>query len=89
MLYDQAQLLSTYANIYKITQDKYYEDIMRDIIRYVERDLQHHEGGFYSAEDADSLPHANASKKLGKYREFLNILNMYSTAICYLVDDDL
>ncbi|KAM3588494.1 hypothetical protein VKS41_000938 [Umbelopsis sp. WA50703] len=64
MLYDQAQLLSTYANIYKITQDKYYEDIMRDIIRYVERDLQHHEGGFYSAEDADSLPHANASKKL-------------------------
>ncbi|KAG2175483.1 hypothetical protein INT43_001130 [Umbelopsis isabellina] len=64
MLYDQAQLLSTYANIYKITKDKYYEGIIRDIVQYVERDLQHHEGGFYSAEDADSFPHAKASKKL-------------------------
>lgn len=65
MLYDQAQLLSTYASAYKITKDEYFADIMRDIVKYVERDLQHNEGGFYSAEDADSLPTFSATKKLG------------------------
>ncbi|GAB5588575.1 hypothetical protein Unana1_03475 [Umbelopsis nana] len=64
MLYDQAQLLSTYASAYKITKDEYFADVMRDIVKYVERDLQHNEGGFYSAEDADSLPTFSATKKL-------------------------
>lgn len=65
MLYDQAQLLATYASAYKITKEEYFADTMRDIVKYVERDLQHNEGGFYSAEDADSLPAPSAMKKLG------------------------
>ncbi|CAO3661957.1 unnamed protein product [Umbelopsis ramanniana] len=64
MLYDQAQLLSTYASAYKITKDDFFADTMRDIIKYVERDLQHEGGGFYSAEDADSFPEEGAAKKL-------------------------
>ncbi|KAI8577105.1 hypothetical protein K450DRAFT_253677 [Umbelopsis ramanniana AG] len=64
MLYDQAQLLSTYASAYKITKDDFFADTMRDIIKYVERDLQHDGGGFYSAEDADSYPEKGATKKL-------------------------
>ncbi|KAJ3282135.1 hypothetical protein HDU79_010155, partial [Rhizoclosmatium sp. JEL0117] len=59
MLYDQAQLLSIYADLAAITKDMYHEETCRDIITYVERDLRDPRGAFYSAEDADSLPTAN------------------------------
>jgi uncharacterized protein YyaL (SSP411 family) len=54
MLYDQAQLVSVFADVYVITRDEYYSSIMRDVLDYVLRDMTHPEGGFYSAEDADS-----------------------------------
>jgi uncharacterized protein YyaL (SSP411 family) len=66
MLYDQAQLLSTYASAYQITRDPLFAATAKDIIGYVARDLRHPEGGFYSAEDADSLPVVDAKSKLGK-----------------------
>ncbi|CAI2171787.1 4885_t:CDS:10 [Funneliformis geosporum] len=65
MLYDQAQLLMSYVEVYLITKEPYYAEVARDIIKYVERDLRDHEGGgFYSAEDADSYPHEGAKHKL-------------------------
>ncbi|KAI8328592.1 Six-hairpin glycosidase-like protein [Choanephora cucurbitarum] len=64
MLYDQAQLMSLYSSAYQITGDPLFANVTRDIICYVSRDLQHTKGGFYSAEDADSLPTQDASKKL-------------------------
>ncbi|KAF7723650.1 Spermatoproteinsis-associated protein 20 [Apophysomyces ossiformis] len=64
MLYDQAQLLSVYAAAYQITKEQCYADVARDIVLYVSRDLQHSEGGFYSAEDADSYPTDRSAKKL-------------------------
>ncbi|KAI7877391.1 spermatogenesis-associated protein 20 [Lichtheimia hyalospora FSU 10163] len=63
MLYDQAQLLMVYSRAYQITKDELYADIVKDIVRYVSRDLLHSEGGFYAAEDADSLPTAESTKK--------------------------
>ncbi|XP_032672026.1 spermatogenesis-associated protein 20 isoform X2 [Odontomachus brunneus] len=63
MLYDQAQIIQAYADAYVITKDPFYSDIVDDIATYVERDLRHKEGGFYSAEDADSLPDSQASAK--------------------------
>ncbi|KAI9033859.1 hypothetical protein CLU79DRAFT_725882 [Phycomyces nitens] len=63
MLYDQAQLLSVYTQAFQITDDPLYADIAKDIIAYVSNDLQHHQGGFYSAEDADSYPRNEATKK--------------------------
>lgn len=66
MLYDQAQLLSAYVTAYQISRDEDYANVARDIIRYVGRDLLHQEGGFYSAEDADSLPSSTDAKPLGK-----------------------
>ncbi|XP_020279686.1 spermatogenesis-associated protein 20 isoform X2 [Pseudomyrmex gracilis] len=63
MLYDQAQMIQTYADTYVVTKDSFYSDIVDDIATYVERDLRHKEGGFYSAEDADSLPKMEASEK--------------------------
>jgi len=54
MLYDQAILAKTYLEAYQVTGKVRYADVARDIFRYVLRDMQHSEGGFYSADDADS-----------------------------------
>jgi uncharacterized protein YyaL (SSP411 family) len=54
MLYDNAQLVHLYLDAYLVSDDKKYEDVARDILRYVLRDMTHPGGGFYSAEDADS-----------------------------------
>jgi len=54
MLYDNAQLLNLYLDCYLVSGEEGYADVARDIIRYVLHDMTHREGGFYSAEDADS-----------------------------------
>ena len=55
MLYDQAQLAISYVEAFQITGDRQYADVARQICDYVLRDMTHPEGGFYSAEDADSV----------------------------------
>ncbi|MFX0097020.1 MAG: thioredoxin domain-containing protein [Candidatus Hodarchaeota archaeon] len=54
MLYDQAMLTMAYAEAYQATGKKEYRQTAREIITYVLRDMTGPEGGFYSAEDADS-----------------------------------
>jgi uncharacterized protein YyaL (SSP411 family) len=54
MLYDQAQLAVAYLDAFQITKDKQYESVARGILDYVARDMTSKEGGFFSAEDADS-----------------------------------
>ncbi len=54
MLYDQAGLLESYVAAWKVTRDPEFAEAARDISDYVLRDLRHAEGGFLSAEDADS-----------------------------------
>ena len=65
MLYDQAQLAIGYLEAYQATGDKYLADTARDIFRYVARDLRDAQGGFYSAEDADS-PHPDNPSHSGE-----------------------
>jgi uncharacterized protein len=55
MLYDQAQLAIAYLEAFQITREPLFEKTARDILDYVRRDMTSEEGGFYSAEDADSL----------------------------------
>ena len=55
MLYDQAQLAISYLEAFQITHDPFYAKIARGTLDYVLRDMTHPEGGFYSAEDADSV----------------------------------
>ena len=55
MLYDQAQLALAYLDAFQVVQDRQYADVARDILDYVARDMTAKEGGFFSAEDADSL----------------------------------
>lgn len=54
MLYDQAQLATSYLEAFQITRDDQYAATAREIFSYVLRDLAHADGGFFSAEDADS-----------------------------------
>jgi uncharacterized protein YyaL (SSP411 family) len=54
MLYDQAQLAVAYLDAFQITRDRQYEAVARDVLDYVARDMTSREGGFFSAEDADS-----------------------------------
>ena len=55
MLYDQAQLAVAYLEAFQITGDARHAAVVRDVLDYVSRDLAAPEGGFYCAEDADSL----------------------------------
>jgi len=55
MLYDQAQLACSYLDAFQVTHDTAYEKSARDVLDYVCRDMTDPGGGFYSAEDADSL----------------------------------
>jgi len=54
MLYDQAMLLMAYTEAYLATKKQEYRKTAEEIIAYVLRDLTSPDGGFYSAEDADS-----------------------------------
>ena len=54
MLYDQALLVSTYLHAFLVTGEARYRRIVEETITYVLRDLRHPDGGFFSAEDADS-----------------------------------
>ena len=59
MLYDQGQLVSTYLYAYQLTGDEYFSHNVRDVLNYVSNNLTDENGGFYSAEDAESAPSAD------------------------------
>ncbi|MDQ2868734.1 MAG: DUF255 domain-containing protein, partial [Verrucomicrobiota bacterium] len=54
MLYDQAQLACVYLDAFQLSHEAGFAEVARDVLDYVRRDMTAQEGGFYSAEDADS-----------------------------------
>jgi len=54
MLYDNALLIMAYASVYVITQNRLYLDTAEKTVQYVLREMTSPDGGFYSAQDADS-----------------------------------
>ncbi len=54
MLYDNALLVGCYTDAYKLTGNKAYLKVIEETLSFVERELMHGQGGFYSALDADS-----------------------------------
>lgn len=57
MLYDNAILAKTYLDAWKFTKRPAYKQVCAETLEYVLRDMTSPEGGFYSAEDADSEGH--------------------------------
>jgi hypothetical protein len=55
MLYDQAQLAVAYLESWQMTGRAEDAEVVRDILDYVQQEMSLPGGGFYSAEDADSL----------------------------------
>jgi len=54
MLYDQAMLVMAYTEAFQATGKLEYRRTAEEIVEYVLRDMTDQDGGFYSAEDADS-----------------------------------
>lgn len=55
MAYDNGQLLSLYADAYKLTKNELYKEVIEKTISFIKREWLMPSGGFYAALDADSL----------------------------------
>lgn len=55
MLYDQAWLVQAYSEACFENKNALYEEVINGTINYVNSELKHSEGGWYCAQDADSL----------------------------------
>ncbi|TPX62212.1 hypothetical protein SpCBS45565_g07053 [Spizellomyces sp. 'palustris'] len=81
MLYDQAQLLTAYTELFTITKNEYFAEVAADIVTYLSENLLSPGGGFFCAEDADSYPYVGAEEKkegafaVWEYDEIVNILD--------------
>ena len=54
MLYDNALLVKLYLHAYQVTGKPLYRRVVEETLAYVGREMTATEGGFYSAQDADS-----------------------------------
>jgi uncharacterized protein YyaL (SSP411 family) len=54
MLYDNAQLVRIYAQVYCVTGDSFFKKVTEETVDYVLREMFQPQGGFYSTQDADS-----------------------------------
>ena len=62
MLYDQAQLVLAFLEAGQASGDPFHVEVAEDTLRYVMREMTDKEGGFFSAEDADSVPPEDAGR---------------------------
>jgi uncharacterized protein len=96
MLYDQAQLVCSYLDAFRVSRDPLFARIAHETLDYVRREMMGREGGFCSAEDADSArPDEPEEEGEGAYyvwtkKEILSLLHEDGLLFChqYGVEDD-
>jgi len=69
MLYDQAQLVLACLEVAQASGDRFFAEVAEDTLAYVLRDMTDPLGGFYSAEDADSIPVEHAGDPAARRAE--------------------
>ena len=67
MLYDQALIAGIYFDAWKVEKAEFLRDTGESVLDYVLREMRDSEGGFYSAEDADSLDPETGKKAEGVF----------------------
>jgi uncharacterized protein YyaL (SSP411 family) len=76
MSYDNSELLKNYVHAYQLTNDEFYAQVARDIIRWMDEWLSDRDrGGFYASQDADIDLHDDGDYftwSLSEAREVLN-----------------
>ena len=85
MLYDNGALLALYADALALGDDPLFEVAVRETAGWVMRDMQHPEGGYFSALDADSegeegkyyVWRRDAVKRLLTPDEYLLVATLY------------
>jgi uncharacterized protein len=63
MLYDNAQLIINYTDAFVLTREGLFRKIAMETADYLLRDMKDQSGGFFSAEDADSLPNFESANR--------------------------
>jgi uncharacterized protein YyaL (SSP411 family) len=67
MLYDQAQLAVAYLEAVQVSGDPFFAGVAREVLGYVSSEMRDAGGGFYSAEDAESVVPGGAEKEEGAF----------------------
>ncbi len=84
MLYDQALLLRAYTHAWLIGHHDRHRQTAEEVMSYVINEMRHPDGGFYSAEDADSLDEHGHSEEGAFYtwtlHELASVLGKDSAA---------
>ena len=57
MLYDNAQLVRVYLDAWRLSREPRFRQVVDQTLEYLQREMIHPDGGFYTAQDADSEGH--------------------------------
>jgi len=82
MLYDQALIAMAYVEAYQSTHKDFYKNTAMEVFQYIQRDMTDVNGGFYSAEDADSEG-VEGKFYVWKYDEIKELLGEDTEIFCY------
>lgn len=89
MLYDNAQLLDVYVDAFKLTHDPELLGAVYDLVAYLTNPpILSATGGFYSSEDADSIPAPNDTEKregafyVWTLKELTQVLGQRDAGVC-------
>ena len=85
MLYDNALLIGVLSEAYLLTREERYAAVIRQTIGFVERELLHPDGGFYSALDADSEG-VEGKYYTWRYNEVVAVLGADAVLFCAYYD---